>query len=76
VISKFEQRLKTSIHDIDLGTHRGKALRARLLVQLKDEAGLTYEEIKAYPVFRLLKQASMGQLYKRAKLKERARPTR
>lgn len=67
VIKEFEAQKGIKIADIDIGTHRGKALRAELLVLLKDKAGLKYSEIIAYPLFKSLKYSSLGKLYRRAR---------
>jgi len=69
VISDFEDRHGFRLTDINLATHKGRALRAELLVALKDKAGLTYTEIMKYPLFTALKYSSLGQLYKRARNK-------
>jgi hypothetical protein len=69
VIAAFEQDRGTSIMEIDLDGHQGKAMRAELLVLLRDEAGLDYSEIIKHPLFQSLKYSSLGQLYRRAKKK-------
>lgn len=67
VIEQFEICNGVKVNEIDISKHRGKALRAELLVQLKDKAGLRYSEIAAYPLYRSLKCSSLGKLYRRAK---------
>ena len=67
VIKEFEDKRGVRIGEIKLNNHQGKALRAELLVSLKDEAGLTYSKIIQHPLFQLLKYSSLGQLYKRTK---------
>lgn len=67
VIEHFEAAKGIKIHEIDVGNHQGKALRAELLVLLKDKAGLRYSEIIAYPLYSTLKYSSLGKLYRRAK---------
>jgi len=69
VIRKFEEKYGLTIGKIDIASHHGSALRAELLVAFKDEAGLTYSNIIAYPIFKSLKYSSLGQLYKRSKTK-------
>lgn len=71
VIAMFERDRGIKIMEIDLGSHRGKAMRAELLVLLRDRAGLDYSEIIEHPLFQSLKYSSLGQLYKRAKQKTR-----
>lgn len=56
---------------LDFGTYRGKRIRARLLVALKEQAGLSYAEIAALPWFRDLKVASLGSIYADAKRRGR-----
>ena len=67
VIASFENAKGIKIEELDLSSHRGKVLRAELLVLLKDEAGLPYSKIIEYPLFQSLKYSSLGQLYRRAK---------
>jgi len=45
----------------------GKRLRAKLLILLREEAGLKYNEIIRYKPFRYLKYSSLGKLYERAR---------
>ncbi len=67
LIKCFEAEKGLKIEEIDTGNHQGKALRAELLVLLKDKAGLTYSEIVTLPLFGSLKYSSLGKLYRRAK---------
>lgn len=69
VIKVFESKIGRSIEEIDTSTRVGTRLRDELLVLLKDKAGLTYSDIVCYPPFRDLKQYSLGQLYRRAKIR-------
>ncbi len=71
VIAAFEYDKGIKIAEMDLSSHRGKALRAELLVLLRDRAGLEYSDIIEYSLFQSLKYSSLGQLYKRAKQKIR-----
>jgi len=71
VITAFEREKGIRITEMDLDSHRGKALRAELLVLLKDRAGLGYSKIIEYPLFQSLKYSSLGQLYRRARKKLR-----
>lgn len=73
VIKEFESKLALRIREINLNSHHGKSLRAKLLVLLKDDAGLTYSKIIQYPLFQSLKYTSLGQLYKRTKIKIKMR---
>ena len=71
IIKEFEKKIGIKIEKINVGRQQGKALRAELLVLLKDEAGLTYAKIIQYPLFQPLKYSSLGQLYKRTKARMR-----
>lgn len=69
VIREFEEEMgfrfgRTSRHSLEF-----KRLRGELLVRLKDTCGLKYFEIKCFPIFEDLKSSSMGQLYKRTKVR-------
>jgi hypothetical protein len=50
---------------------RGNRLRGKLLVYLRDKAGLKYSEIIKYPVFSDVKLHSLGRLYKDAKIRSK-----
>lgn len=67
VIEEFQEDKGIRLGEIDTNTVKGKRLRGELLALLKDEAGLTYNQIIAYPLFQPLKYSSLGHLYKRAK---------
>jgi len=67
VINDFEKQKGVEIKEIKTNTEEGKLLRNKLLVLLKDKAGLTYSEITQYQPFQELKYSSLGQLYKRTK---------
>ena len=69
VIEVFEGKIGRSIREIDTSTRAGTRLRDELLVLLKDRAGLTYSDIVCYPPFRDLKQYSLNQLYRRARIR-------
>jgi REP element-mobilizing transposase RayT len=56
-------------------TFRGKRLRNRLLVLLREEAGLTYAQISTYPWFKDLKFSSLGRLYANAKIQMNRKKT-
>lgn len=66
IIREFENINNIKLNKIDLSTYKGKRLRGRLLVLLKDRAGLTYKEVTEFPIFRNIKYSSLGKLYKRA----------
>jgi REP element-mobilizing transposase RayT len=66
VIGEFEKINNINLDEMNLSTYEGKRLRGKLLVELKDKAGLTYKEINELPVFKNIKYFSLGQLYKRA----------
>ena len=67
VIVKFEKNKGVNLKDIDINSLSGKKLRNKLLVLLKDQAGLKYSEIIRMPFFKHLKYNSMGALYMRTK---------
>jgi putative transposase len=69
VIENFEKTNKTKISNIDLYSLKGKRLRAKLLVLLKDKAGLKYSDIISYPLFKSLKYSSLGHIYQKTKRK-------
>jgi len=69
VINEFEGRKGIKIKQINVNSQQGKVLRTELLVLLKDEAGLPYSKVIKYPLFQSLKYSSLGQLYKRTKVK-------
>lgn len=71
IIKEFEIKNGISIDEIDVTNFSGKRLRAELLITLKEQAGLTYKEIKNFPIFNKLKYSSLGKIYKnRKKLKK------
>jgi REP element-mobilizing transposase RayT len=67
VFWEFEKKHKIKLSDIDNGTHQGKRLRAKLLVNLKERSGLKYNEIIKFDLFVDLKISSLGRIYKNAK---------
>ena len=67
VIRQFERANGVRLVEIDATTHLGMRLRAKLLVLLRERAGLRYKEIIKIPLFRSLKYSSLGKLYKRTK---------
>ncbi len=67
VVNAFELEHGIALNDLDCTNRVGKALRAKLLVSLKDEAGMTYAQIVCLPTFQTLKYSSLGQIYKRAR---------
>ncbi len=69
VIKKFEKEKGVTLEGINTSILEGKKLRSELLVLLKDKAGLRYNEIIGYPLFRSLKYSSLGWLYKKARRK-------
>lgn len=72
VFMEFEKKHKIKIDDIDIKTYQGKRLRGKLLIKLKDYAGLKYSEISEISIFLSVKQNSLGSLYKKAKEKEKS----
>ncbi len=66
-IKQFEMEHDVKLNTIDTNTIIGKRLRAKLLINLKDAAGLKYTEIQKITIFENLQMSSLGTLYKRAK---------
>jgi hypothetical protein len=69
IIREFQKNHGTRIEDINANSLEGKRQRAKLLVLLKDRAGLSYREVIKFPIFMSLKYSSLGQIYRRAKKK-------
>ena len=70
IIFEFEKTNGIKINDIATYTHKGKKLRGKLLVQLKDLAGLRYREIIKMDLFGDIKRSSLGSIYKLYKKKD------
>ena len=66
VIQEFERMKGINIDEIDIVKYAGKRLRGELLVYLKDNGGLTYEEIAEMSVFSDIQMVSLGKLYQDA----------
>ncbi|MFQ5885586.1 MAG: transposase [Thermoplasmata archaeon] len=71
MIKGFEKKEKIRIRKIDVKTKVGRELRNKLLVILKDGAGLPYSQIVKHSPFQSLKYSSLPQLYKRTKAQMR-----
>jgi REP element-mobilizing transposase RayT len=69
VFFEFENKHDIDPDQIDTKTHDGKKLRAELLVNLRDRAGLKYSEIIKFELFSDVKINSLGVVYQRAKNK-------
>ncbi|MCP4221015.1 MAG: hypothetical protein GY765_40675 [bacterium] len=67
VLWEFEKLEGVKLDEINVTTIRGKRQRARLLVLLKEKAGLTYKEIGEFEIFSDLEMNSLYQIYKNAK---------
>ncbi|TES93004.1 MAG: hypothetical protein E3J87_03260 [Candidatus Cloacimonadota bacterium] len=76
LIKRFEIDKGIRVDEIDYNSKAGRAFRYELLRLLKEEGGLEYKEIVEYKPFSNLKFSSLGQMYKRAKAKERERKKR
>jgi len=61
-IDNFELRNGILINKIDTSTHDGKKMRGELLVELRDNAGLSYSQISNIPLFTNLKFSSLAQI--------------
>lgn len=73
VIAEFEKNNDVKIDEIDTSRFKGKRLRGRLLLELKNRAGLRYKEMMKFPIFSNLKPTSLGKLYQDAKKKMKAK---
>jgi len=71
VINDFEKQYGIKIEQINPNTMKGKELRNKLLVLLKDEAGMKYSEIIKLAPYRTLKYSSLAKIYIRTKEKSR-----
>jgi REP element-mobilizing transposase RayT len=60
---ELERTSGVNFKQLDLRTLGGKRLRGKLLVRLKEVAGLTYREIAQLPEFSPIKQNSLAKLY-------------
>lgn len=69
IIEEFEKKHNIKINNININTLFGKKLRSKILVQLKEDAGLKYSEINKHHLFQDLKYSSLRQIYKRAREK-------
>ncbi len=69
ILFEFETKYKININNIDKTTIKGKRLRGKLLVNLKDLSGLTYKEIAKLDVFSDVKFNSLGRIYKDTKMR-------
>ncbi len=69
IYMEFEKMYDIKVENIDTTTHSGKKLRGELLFNLRDRGGLTYKEIIKIDLFGDMKLHSLGQLYKRTKLR-------
>lgn len=69
VFREFKNIHQVDADNLDTSTHEGKRLRGSLLVYLKDNAGLKYNEIITFPIFSEVKFHSLGKLYKDAKIR-------
>jgi len=70
VFKKFEESYGVKIDEMDFRKIQGKRLRGELLIRLKDDACLTFREIKKLKPFRNLGTQSLPALYKHYKKKE------
>lgn len=69
VYMEFEKKYKIKVEEIDTTTYSGSKLRGELLFNLRDKSGLKYTEIAKIDLFSDIKLHSLGQLYKRTKLR-------
>ena len=69
IIQEFESKHDLDIHKINVKTIKGKQLRAKFLVLLKDLAGLKYLEIAEFDLFSDLQPVSLRSIYRYEKKK-------
>ncbi len=67
VLWEFRNIYGLNFDEIDTGTWAGKRLRGKLLVLLKDKAGLKYKEISEISIFSDLSFASLRDIYRSAR---------
>jgi REP element-mobilizing transposase RayT len=67
VIREFELKIGMKISEINSRKLEGKKCRARLLVDLREKAGLTLSEIAHMKLFRDVKYSSLSSIYKNEK---------
>ncbi len=70
IIWEFERISGVKVDEIVINTLEGKRQRGKLLVMLKDAAGLTYKEISRFEIYGDLKFSSLREIYRSVKLKK------
>ncbi len=75
VFAEFEHIHRVVLDEIDLHSYSGKRLRAELLIELKERAGLTYREIARLDLFSDLEISSLGRTYQQALLRRKNEET-
>ena len=69
IYMEFEKKYEIKIENIDTTTYSGSKLRGGFLFNLRNKGGLKYAEIVTIDLFSDIKLHSLGQLYKRTKLR-------
>ena len=64
VIQEFERKYGVNIDKIDVKTLAGKKIRTKLMILLKDMAGLKYSEIIEMDLFSDLQLSSLRSIYR------------
>jgi hypothetical protein len=64
VIQEFERKYEVNIDKIDVRTLAGKKIRTKLMILLKDMAGLKYSEIIEMDLFSDLQLSSLRSIYR------------
>lgn len=67
IIQSFEKEIGMNIEEINTRTIIGKRLRSRLLIYLREQCGLKYDEISRIPLFSDIKFNSLMRIYYNAK---------
>ncbi|MCD6312167.1 MAG: transposase [Elusimicrobia bacterium] len=68
IFKEFEKENEVKVDSLNSKTRRCGKLRAILLVNLKDNAGLRYKDIQKISIFKDIQLSSMSTLYRRAKV--------
>jgi REP element-mobilizing transposase RayT len=64
VVREFERMTGMRMEEMDTGTYPGKILRRKLLVLLKERAGITYAEIAKMDLFSDLQAGSLRSIFR------------
>lgn len=68
ILWEFERTERLKIEDINIHSCKGRKLRAKLLILLREKSGLTYKEIAKLSLFSDIKYDSLRSIYLRNKI--------